>query len=485
VSEGRLHDTLGQDSDWLALSHTAQWLYVALLWQPERTHAGTLTIALRRWARLSPTLNVEMVRDALLELAAARFVVVDFDTDEILIRTYIRNDGVYRQPNVFKSAARSAAAIASPLLREAVRTELLRLPLDELAGPTRKRVEVVLEELLERFGPPPPSPGGGANEAAEQSPEPALRVVEGFESFPEGVRTACGKPPPGNPSGNPSGNPNGVPFREPFGEPFREPFTSAALSEEPEHSPGPLPAVSSSAGLAGEPFREPFGEPFAEGSGRARAYPHSPSPSPSPLPTSARSPSPGDLETGGDDLHRKITAGRAARAAAGRPLAGWEPLRITQAIADAQRADCPPQIAWLALAELAADPETVKPSRLASRWQFTSSARHPTTRGGPDRDRLYREAEREADREMRSDPQCPAYRYADLISAARIPVYEVEDEYPAARALADAGLVPKALLDALDAAPPGSPAAHVRRRRVVLAARATNPKITRQTAADG
>ena len=36
-------------------------------------------------------------------LEAARFVLVDENTEEVLVRTFMRNDKVYRQPNVFQS----------------------------------------------------------------------------------------------------------------------------------------------------------------------------------------------------------------------------------------------------------------------------------------------------------------------------------------------------------------------------------------------
>jgi hypothetical protein len=50
-------------------------------------------------------------------LADARFVVVDEDTEEVLVRTFIRNDGNYKIPNVLKSMLQVAEGTQAPALR--------------------------------------------------------------------------------------------------------------------------------------------------------------------------------------------------------------------------------------------------------------------------------------------------------------------------------------------------------------------------------
>jgi hypothetical protein len=82
----------------------------------------------RRWTRTASDSSRESVEDALRKLDETRFIVVDWDTVEILIRTYIRNDGLYKQPKVMVSALRSALLVESPRLRSALAEELYLLP---------------------------------------------------------------------------------------------------------------------------------------------------------------------------------------------------------------------------------------------------------------------------------------------------------------------------------------------------------------------
>lgn len=127
-SHARIDVAIWADEDWLALSSLAKLLYVQLLSQPKLTYAGTLDLAAKRWARAHPDHTVTEIRAALSELDAARMLVVDHDTEEVLVRTFIRNDGVYKQPRVLASGLVKAFELESPILRAALAAELRRLP---------------------------------------------------------------------------------------------------------------------------------------------------------------------------------------------------------------------------------------------------------------------------------------------------------------------------------------------------------------------
>ena len=58
-------------------------------------------------------------------LESARYVVIDRDTQELLIRTFIRNDGVLLSPNLATSAIREYAEVMSEKLRTAIEKELV------------------------------------------------------------------------------------------------------------------------------------------------------------------------------------------------------------------------------------------------------------------------------------------------------------------------------------------------------------------------
>src|SRR5690606_16305207 len=140
-------------------------------------HAGLLPLRIRRWAAKSPGGTVGNVSKALQTLAKARFILFDRDTEEVLIRTLVRNDGVYKQPKVMLRMREDAKLMESPTLRAAFAAELRRLPLDELSDqpggpnrdqtPTRQVVQAVVDELLAELEPDthpdtlPDTPGEG------------------------------------------------------------------------------------------------------------------------------------------------------------------------------------------------------------------------------------------------------------------------------------------------------------------------------------
>ncbi|WP_410673789.1 hypothetical protein [Amycolatopsis sp. cmx-4-68] len=147
----RIDLQIWNDEDFRALSVVAKLLYVQLFSQARLTYAGVLDLAVKRWSRPHPDLDLTEMRAALAELDAARFVVIDQDTEELLVRSFIRNDELYKQPNVLRGALRVAFEIESPILRAALAAELRRLPA-EVTGPA----PIVAAEALEAGAHEPP-----------------------------------------------------------------------------------------------------------------------------------------------------------------------------------------------------------------------------------------------------------------------------------------------------------------------------------------
>lgn len=188
-SEARILVEIWDDDDFLALSPNAQRLFMFLLSQRDLAHTGVLALRERRWARQASGLTVQSITDALTELAAARFVVVDEDAEELLIRSFIRRDKVYRQPNVLRAARDHLPLISSAIILDAVRVELRRIAeADDLGD----KCAPILVEMLNILGDPPPNPPATLPETpAEPSREPLANP-----SGPE----AAGEDPRGNPS---------------------------------------------------------------------------------------------------------------------------------------------------------------------------------------------------------------------------------------------------------------------------------------------
>ena len=105
-------------SDYRALSVDAQWAYQMLLSQPGMTMCGVLLYAPKRWAKLARDLGLERLESAIGELESAWYVVVDRDSDELLVRTFIRHDEPWKLPNLVKAARRQFREIDSEVIRD-------------------------------------------------------------------------------------------------------------------------------------------------------------------------------------------------------------------------------------------------------------------------------------------------------------------------------------------------------------------------------
>jgi hypothetical protein len=201
-NEARLMVSIWEDPDFLALSPGAQRMFMFLISQPDLAHDGVIALRERRWSKKAAGLTVEVIGANLEELSTARFVLIDDDTEELLIRSFIRRDKVYRQPNVLRAAGDHLATVSSAAIRSSVAVELGRIQAD-----------------------------------AEDIPEGSKGVIEA-------MRTAVANPSP-IPTGNPSGKGSGLP-------PGERGVVTAVSSDSPnpvpQNSPTPVPRGRASRG---------------------------------------------------------------------------------------------------------------------------------------------------------------------------------------------------------------------------------------------
>lgn len=122
----RIKTALWHDDDWRSLSMPAQHLYFTLTTDPNLSYCG---IADWRPTRLSgkagawPVASVEM---AARELCDARFLMICEATEEALVRSFVRHDGVLQNAKLSVSAANAVGSIASNDLRAIVIGEFQR-----------------------------------------------------------------------------------------------------------------------------------------------------------------------------------------------------------------------------------------------------------------------------------------------------------------------------------------------------------------------
>ncbi|MCX5209719.1 hypothetical protein OG689_10535 [Kitasatospora sp. NBC_00240] len=190
---GRVLSSIWEDNDFLALDREQQGTYFFLISQPNLNHAGLLPLTLKRWTRKARGLTAAGLEKTLNDLDAARFIVVDEDTEELLIRSFIRNDGVWKQPKVMGAAVSGALEISSRHLRRALLEEMDRIPLHELSNEpgarhTSIRQEVAghIETLRNAFWEPAPTP-----------PARPLRSLQDGDAEPHAEA-----PPQGGPKGS-------------------------------------------------------------------------------------------------------------------------------------------------------------------------------------------------------------------------------------------------------------------------------------------
>lgn len=128
TAHARIKCTIWRDGEFRDLSVDAQWTYQRLLSDSNRNQAGVLALTRKRWAGSAAGMTRDRLDAALDELVAGHFVVLDEDTEEVLIRTYIRHNEIASQPNILKAALQQAQRVESPLLRAALAAELRLLP---------------------------------------------------------------------------------------------------------------------------------------------------------------------------------------------------------------------------------------------------------------------------------------------------------------------------------------------------------------------
>jgi hypothetical protein len=154
-SEARIAVTIWDDQEFRVLSPGAQWLYMFLVSQSDISHVGLLALRPRRWSTKAAGLSPELLYAYLGELSAARFVVVDEDAEEVLVRSFIRRDGVYRQPNLLRAAEKQLTTVTSATLRVALAIEVRRVLLAEDIPAGSK---AVAERMLTLLPNPSPNP---------------------------------------------------------------------------------------------------------------------------------------------------------------------------------------------------------------------------------------------------------------------------------------------------------------------------------------
>lgn len=119
------------DGDFTNLRIAEQHLYLALMSNKGLSRCGVVDYIPSRFDHLAADMTASKFAKAIAGLCAARFVVLDERTQELLLRTYVRHDGVLDRGNMGKAVGTAFEAVVSPRIKRAVVDELARLMRDK------------------------------------------------------------------------------------------------------------------------------------------------------------------------------------------------------------------------------------------------------------------------------------------------------------------------------------------------------------------
>lgn len=115
------------DRDWRSLSPLAQWLYMVLLTHPKTNRAGVSDWRPGRLAQLAAGNTAGSIRQIAAELEAKHFIVIDEETEEVLVRSFVKYDGVLKQPNMSVTMLNDWTGVASTRLQGIVAFEVQKI----------------------------------------------------------------------------------------------------------------------------------------------------------------------------------------------------------------------------------------------------------------------------------------------------------------------------------------------------------------------
>lgn len=126
----RIKLSIWDDPAWRALSVDGQHLFLTLLASPTINNAGVADWRPKRIAALAAGWTVEKVEQTGKELEAARFIIIDHETEEVLVRTFVRHDGIMLGPKTGQGMANAYKRVVSLEIRQTIVNELLKLRAD-------------------------------------------------------------------------------------------------------------------------------------------------------------------------------------------------------------------------------------------------------------------------------------------------------------------------------------------------------------------
>lgn len=140
-----------KDREFQQLPRTAQCTFCQVLAQKDLDTAGVLTLNLELLAKGCDELTADHLMADFAVLEERRFLFVDYDTYELLVRSYVRNVSV-KNRNAWMSVPKNSRLVSSEKIRRELAKELRRL--------NRKDATELADEIdpVPTPSKPPPDP---------------------------------------------------------------------------------------------------------------------------------------------------------------------------------------------------------------------------------------------------------------------------------------------------------------------------------------
>lgn len=186
----RIRRDIWGDVDWRRLTSSAQWLYKHLLTTETLTFAGIADWRPNRIAALTADLQAADVDTFAGELIRDRFILPDCETEEVLIRSWVKHDGLLRSPNMTKALIKAHRATASNVLRAVLVDQLRRLYESgaegrwELLDDLLEGDSMTFEEGVEILSVNPSAKGSGKGSGRGSENRPILHTPYSFLHSP-------------------------------------------------------------------------------------------------------------------------------------------------------------------------------------------------------------------------------------------------------------------------------------------------------------
>ncbi|TDH57533.1 hypothetical protein E2F47_01825 [Mycobacterium eburneum] len=178
---------INSDEDFEALTFDAQAVYCRLM-LPDATlnYCGVADWRPKRLIPKAADLTMDRLLAAVRELERKRYLLFDVETEEVLVRSFIRRDELLRNPKMAAAVIKAYSAIASKVLRAAVVSEIRRANTEhpEYSSWSHKDTGADLSKLMAK---PSLDDVGYANQIGNPDPVPITNRITNQNGNPDPV----------------------------------------------------------------------------------------------------------------------------------------------------------------------------------------------------------------------------------------------------------------------------------------------------------